>query len=109
MGSIPISWVGLFRQKTKQNQSRFFGMVPRRGLEPPRLAALVPETSASTNSATWARCSGRVRPGTRGTDKGGPFALSIEAVFSAGRPQTLAVFGGDRTRPRALSHDPAGP
>jgi hypothetical protein len=29
-------------------------VVPRRGLEPPRLAALVPETSASTNSATWA-------------------------------------------------------
>ena len=29
-------------------------LVPRRGLEPPRLAALVPETSASTSSATWA-------------------------------------------------------
>ena len=29
-------------------------VVPKRGLEPPRLAALVPETSASTNSATWA-------------------------------------------------------
>jgi len=28
--------------------------VPRRGLEPPPLARLVPETSASTNSATWA-------------------------------------------------------
>ena len=29
-------------------------VVPKRGLEPPRLSALVPETSASTNSATWA-------------------------------------------------------
>ena len=29
-------------------------LVPKRGLEPPRLSALVPETSASTNSATWA-------------------------------------------------------
>ena len=29
-------------------------MVPRKGLEPPRYYSLVPETSASTNSATWA-------------------------------------------------------
>ena len=29
-------------------------MVPRKGLEPPRSYSLVPETSASTNSATWA-------------------------------------------------------
>ena len=29
-------------------------VVPKKGLEPPRLSALVPETSASTNSATWA-------------------------------------------------------
>src|SRR5262249_31838381 len=54
MGSSPISWVGLFQEKTEQNQKRIFALVPRRGLEPPRLAALVPETSASTNSATWA-------------------------------------------------------
>jgi hypothetical protein len=29
-------------------------VVPRKGLEPSRLAALPPEGSASTNSATWA-------------------------------------------------------
>lgn len=29
-------------------------MVPKRGLEPPRLTAQVPETCASTNSAIWA-------------------------------------------------------
>src|SRR6478736_5834554 len=46
-------------------------VVPRRGLEPPRLAALVPETSASTNSATWA--------GAR-TDKGPAFTLSTFAA-----------------------------
>ena len=32
----------------------FYCLVPRRGLEPPRIAPLVPETSASTSSATWA-------------------------------------------------------
>jgi hypothetical protein len=44
----------LVLQQVLGDQGFLVGLVPRRGLEPPRLAALVPETSASTNSATWA-------------------------------------------------------
>ncbi|EAS48785.1 hypothetical protein SI859A1_03421 [Aurantimonas manganoxydans SI85-9A1] len=42
-------------------------LVPRRGLEPPRLAAHGPEPCASTNSATWAR---------RGALEGGRVAVN---------------------------------
>src|SRR3569623_3852569 len=37
-------------QSTRSEQM----LVPKRGLEPPRLASLPPQGSASTNSATWA-------------------------------------------------------
>jgi hypothetical protein len=38
----------------KQATAKHLLLVPRKGLEPPRCYSLVPETSASTNSATWA-------------------------------------------------------
>ncbi len=45
-------------EENNQKNQRF--LVPRRGLEPPRLAAHGPEPCASTNSATWARCAADV-------------------------------------------------
>ena len=38
----------------KMRKSFDFLIVPRKGFEPPHLAALAPETSASTSFATWA-------------------------------------------------------
>jgi hypothetical protein len=69
-------------------------LVPRKGLEPSRLSALLPESSASTNSAIWAvggvmAASGRdVNGRMRG---GGGRALTV-----VGRP--VAMYGGDAGR-----------
>ena len=44
----------LEKEKGRCGCNGLLNLVPRRGLEPPRCYSLVPETSASTNSATWA-------------------------------------------------------
>lgn len=54
-----------------QGLARLLFMVPRRGLEPPRLAAHGPEPCASTNSATWAgRVSRVIKPSREGCQRG---------------------------------------
>ena len=44
----------LMHSKDENQGGVQYEVVPRKGLEPPRSYSLVPETSASTNSATWA-------------------------------------------------------
>jgi hypothetical protein len=51
----PCRWLALGTiRKIPKLSLGIFLMVPRRGLEPPRITPLVPKTSAYTNSATWA-------------------------------------------------------
>ncbi len=75
---------GLFR--TVSNRE----MVPRKGLEPSRLATHRPERCASTNSATWAR---------RGQLEAGPAA--VNAVFS--RRDRRCPGAGDHGKAAVLS------
>src|SRR5689334_16099811 len=62
--------------------------MPRTGFEPARVASLPPQSSASANSATWARVSRRIIRWTAG--------LSRELYHAPGRCCTISRrFGGD--------------
>src|SRR5882762_9919643 len=66
-------------------------MVPRRGLEPPRIAPLVPETSASTSSATWA--GGRLARGAGIYAPNRGLSISARALHT-GQPQAIRFVNG---------------
>ena len=78
-------------------------LVPRRGLEPPHLAAHGPEPCASTNSATWALCFGVAVKINRSEIMHSFFRLcnSVLDFFipcARGRPVTVIASGCDGRR-----------
>ena len=74
-------------------------MVPRRGLEPPRLAAHGPEPCASTNSATWAGGVSGVNKASRwGCQRGERKNFHRERIFFRNRENMATMAAGQVSR-----------
>ena len=90
------------------------GLVRSRGLEPPRLAALTPQASASTNSATTARHSARTSSKLPPREQAAETSQKPSWVARLRRLRGPAPQGARRSlvlgRPLAQHrHGPAGP
>src|SRR5690606_34731417 len=70
---------------------RHISLVPKRGLEPLRLSSLPPQGSASTNSATWAETSRRLRRAAHCTRYSAGVAASCAFSSCAGAGTSLAA------------------
>jgi hypothetical protein len=83
---VPDGHEGLFKGKAPHaiTAAALSDLVPRKGLEPSRCYPLLPESSASTNSATWAM--GGVLGGMMGACQWG--------AVDADRPSLRGIFAG---------------
>ena len=70
-------------------QALAFCWVPRAGIEPARIAPLVFETSASTDSAIWAWCLGRFEAPLTETEVVDLLVLSLQRYCNLAKYQIL--------------------